>query len=268
MSEAPHLLFETVGNVGVITFNRPDNYNALTGEMLDLYLEALEACRVDTNIGAIVLTGAGKAFCGGGDVNNLGDNNKPKEPTPLLDIKNQFWEGLHRIPKKLAEIDKPVICAVNGPAYGAGVDMTLQCDLRFAADSAKFRITYTEFGLVPGNGGTYFLPRIVGESKALELFWGAELFTAQEAKDWGMVTKIFPREELLEKTIEWAQGVCERAPIPVRLIKRAVKQGLNADLNTSLDLISSHMVITRTSRDHAEGIKAYIEKRKPVFTGK
>jgi len=267
MTDAPHLLFEQIGKVAKITLNRPDSYNALTGEMMDLYLEALEECRVNDGIGAVVVTGAGKAFCGGGDVNNLGDNNKPKEPTPLLDVKNHFWDGLHRIPKKLAEIDKPVICAVNGPTYGAGVDVTLQCDLRFAADMAKFRITYTEFGLVPGNGGTYFLPRIVGESKALELFWGAELFDAQQAQEWGIVSKIFPKEELLDKTMEWAEGVTNRAPIPVRFIKRAVKQGLQADLTTSLDLISSHMVITRTSRDHAEGIRAYQEKRKPVFKG-
>ena len=262
------LLFETIGNVGKITFNRPDSYNAITGEMVDLYLEALEECRVNDAVGAIVVTGAGRAFCGGGDVNNLGDNNKPKEPTPLLDVKNHFWDGLHRIPKKLAEIDKPVIAAVNGPAYGAGVDMSLHCDLRFAAERAKFRVTYTEFGLVPGNGGTYFLPRIVGKAKALELFWGCELIDSAEALRIGLVTKVFPDDEIVDQTIAWAQAVTERAPIPVKLIKRAVKQGLSADLNTSLDLISSHMVITRTSRDHAEGIRAYQEKRKPNFEGK
>ncbi len=261
--EAPVLL-AIDKRVAVITLNRPDKLNALNEEMMRLYVDALEQCRTSVDVDVIVVTGAGRGFCGGGDVSRLGD---ARQQTPI-EVKEAFWDGLHRIPKKLAEIDKPVIAAVNGPAYGAGVDISLQTDLRFAAQSAQFRITYTMFGLFPGNGGTYFLPRIVGEAKALELFWSADLIDSSEALRIGMVNKVFPDDELMDRTMEWARNVTEKAPIPVRLIKRAVKQSLRLDLNTSLDMFSSHMAVTRTSRDHAEGVKAYQEKRKPRFEGK
>jgi enoyl-CoA hydratase/carnithine racemase len=250
--------------VATITLNRPEKLNALNEEMLELWVDALEQCRTSADVDVIIVTGAGRGFCGGGDVSRLGD----ARPLTPIEVKEHFWQGLHRVPKKLAQIDKPVIAAINGPAYGAGVDVALQSDIRFAAESAQFRITYTMFGLFPGNGGTYFLPRIVGEAKALELFWSADLVDAAEALRIGLVNKVFPDDELMDRTLEWARKVTEKAPIPVRLIKRAIRQSMRLDLETSLDMTSSHMAITRTSRDHAEGIKAYQEKRKPKFEGR
>lgn len=258
---APPLLLDIENKIATITLNRPDQFNSLSPEMMDLWVDALEACRTDDDVHVIIVTGAGKGFCSGGDVGRLGETTGESP----ADIKKAFWEGLHRIPKKMAEIDKPVIAAVNGHAFGAGVDAALHCDIRFAAETAKFQITYTMFGLVPGNGGTYYLPRLVGESKALELFWSADLFTAAEALEWGVVNKVFPRDELMERTVEWARKVTERAPLPVRLIKRMVKQGMRMDFTTNLDMISSHMIITRSSEDHKEGIAAYQEGRPPKF---
>lgn len=258
------ITLSVANKVATITLNRPDVRNAINEEMLPLWVNALEECRTSDEVGAIIITGAGEAFCRGGDVSKLGAHTMPSP----LEIKAQFWERLHSIPKKLAEIDKPVIAAINGLASGAGVDVGLHCDLRFAAQSAIFRVSYTAFGLVPGNGGTYYLPRIVGESKALELFWSAEPFSAGDALDMGLVNKVFPDDELMERTVEWARKVTEKAPIPVRLIKRAVKQGQSMDLESNLDMISSHMIITRVSEDHAEGIKAAEEGRAPVFNGK
>ena len=258
------LLLSVDKRVATITLNRPDVLNAINEEMMDLWVEALEACRVSDDVDVVVITGAGRGFCGGGDVGTLGDH----QPQTPIEVKAHFWEQLHRIPRKLAEIDKPVIAAVNGAAYGAGVDVALQADLRFAAESAKFRVTYTLFGLTPGNGGTYYLPRIVGEAKALELFWSADLVDAAAALDMGLVNKVFPDDEFMQRTLQWARRIPERAPIPVRMIKRSVKQSMQTDLNTHLDMISSHMAITRTSRDHAEGIQAYQQKRRPRFEGR
>lgn len=257
------ITLERDGPVAVLTLNRPEVLNAINEEMLPPWVEALEECRTDSTVAAIVVTGAGEAFCRGGDTTRLGAHTTPSP----VQIKEQFWERLHRVPKKLAEIDKPVIAAVNGLASGAGVDVSLQCDLRFAAQGASFRVSYTAFGLVPGNGGTFYLPRIVGEAKALELFWAAEPISASEALEIGMVNQVFPDGELMDRTLEYAHKVSRRAPLAVKLVKRAVQQSLAMDLNTHLDMVSSHMLITRPSEDHAEAIKAYEEGREPEFKG-
>jgi enoyl-CoA hydratase/carnithine racemase len=258
------ILLNIDNKIATITLNRPEVMNAINEEMLPLWVDALEHCRTDPDVDVIIVTGAGDSFCRGGDVSKLGAHT---EPNPL-EVKQQFWDRLHTIPKKLAEIDKPVIAAINGLASGAGVDVALHCDLRFASQSTNFRVSYTAFGLVPGNGGTYYLPRIVGEAKALELFWSAEPFDVHEALAMNLVNKVFPDDELMERTIEFARKISENAPLPVRMIKRAVKQGATMDLNTHLDMISSHMIVTRMSEDHAEGIKAWDESRKPIFKGK
>ncbi len=250
--------------VAVITLNRPEVLNAINEEMLSPWVDALEECRADKRIAAIVITGAGEAFCRGGDTTRLGAHTAP---TPVQ-IKEQFWQRLHRIPKKLAEIDKPVIAAVNGLASGAGVDVSLQCDLRFAARSATFRVSYTAFGLVPGNGGSYYLPRIVGEAKALELFFAAEPITAEEARAIGLVNQVFEDGECLEQSLEFAHKISRRAPLAMALVKRAVRQSQAMDLHTHLDMVSSHMLITRPSEDHKEAIAAYEEGREPEFKGK
>jgi len=255
---------ELDNKVAIVTLNRPEVLNAINEAMLPPWFDALEECRTNNDVSVILITGAGEAFCRGGDTTKLGANTVP---TPV-EIKEQFWDRLHRIPKKLAEIDKPVIAAVNGLASGAGVDVSLQCDIRFAARSANFRVSYTAFGLVPGNGGTYFLPRIVGEAKALELFWSAEPISADEALSIGMVNQVFEDDEFMARSLEFAHSISERAPLAMTLVKRAVRQSLTMDLNTHLDMVSSHMLITRPSEDHAEAIKAYEEGRNPVFKGK
>ena len=250
--------------VATITLNRPEVLNAINEEMLPPWVDALERCRIDEDVAVIVITGAGDAFCRGGDTTRLGEHTTPSP----VEIKQQFWDRLHRIPRKLAEIDKPVIAAVNGLASGAGVDVSLQCDIRLAARSAQFRVSYTAFGLVPGNGGSYFLPRIVGEAKALELFYAAEPIDAEEAMRIGMVNRVYDDSDFMGQVMEFAQKLTERAPLAMGLVKRAVKQSQAMDLHAHLDMISSHMLITRPSEDHAEAIKAYEEGRKPVFKGK
>ena len=258
------LIFDIQDNIATITMNKPERKNALDKEMIDLWGNALDECRENKDISAIILTGAGDAFCAGGDKANLGANNK----IDPLETKNHFWDHFQRVAKKTAEIEKPIIAAVNGMATGAGMDMSLHCDIRFAAKSAFFRASYAAFGLVPGNGGTYFLPRIVGASKALELFWSTDIVKSDEALRIGLVNKVFDDEVLMKETVKWVKNVLDQAPIPVRVIKRLIYQNLNMDLLSSLDLISSHMAFARTSEDHAEAIKASEEKRKPVFKGK
>ena len=175
---------------------------------------------------------------------------------------------MQRLALKVQEIDKPVIAAVNGLATGGGVDIALMCDLRFAARSARFAETYVRMGLIPGAGGAYYLPRIVGAAKALELFWSCDSVDAEEAKRIGLVNRVFDDERLAEETQAFARKVANGAPLAVRLVKKLIYQGLTSDLRGALDLVASNMPVVRMSEDHKEAVAAFREKREPVFTGR
>jgi 2-(1,2-epoxy-1,2-dihydrophenyl)acetyl-CoA isomerase len=259
------LLFETKDHIATITLNRPDVLNAFTEEMIEAWVAALQECRDNDDIHVVVLTGAGRAFCAGGDVRAMKES--PDRNNPNL-TKSRLWDMVQNIPKTLQEMDKPIIAAVNGAATGAGMDMASMCDIRVAAESAKFAESYVRMGLVPGAGGCWFLPRLVGMPKALELLYTADFVEAAEAKEIGLVNHVYPDDELMEQTYKLATKIARRAPISVRLIKRATYQGQRIDLVTHLDQISSHMTIARSSDDHMEAVDAFLEKRHPVFKGK
>ena len=259
------LLFEIDGSVATITLNRPEKLNAFTEEMINAYVAALRECRDNSDIRAIILTGAGRGFCSGGDVSAMGE--RKHENTPLS-TKARLWDHIQHSPKTLAEMDTPIIAAVNGVAAGAGMDLASHCDFRIAAESARFAESYVKVGLVPGAGGAYFLPRIVGQAMAMELLLTGELIDAQEALRIGYVNHVYPDDQLMDKAREMAEVIAGNAPISVRLIKRAMLQGLNIDMRTHLDQISSHMTLASSSEDHAEAVAAFKEKRKPTFKGK
>jgi enoyl-CoA hydratase/carnithine racemase len=189
------------------------------------------------------------------------------DPTPL-DHKNQLWENIHRVPKTLEAMDKPVIAMVNGLAVGAGMGMALMCDVRVASDAARFSTGYVRVGLVPGDGDTYFLPRLVGTAKALELLWTADFIDAHEAERLGIVNRIVPADRLAEDTYALARRIADGPQVPIRMIKRLVYQSMRLDLRTHLDLVSSHMAVVRQTDDHKEGVRAFAEKREPKFRGR
>lgn len=257
------LLYEVTDKIATITLNRPDKLNAFTAPMIDAWAKALAEAQADDGVNVIVVTGAGRAFCAGGDVGRM----KEGKPTPL-DNKNQLWENVHRIPKTLEAVDKPVIAMVNGVAVGAGMGMCLMCDVRIASDEARFSTGYVRVGLVPGDGDTYFLPRLVGAAKALELLWTADFVDAQEALRLGIVNRVVPAGDLPQQTRALAEQIAGGPQIPMRMIKRLVYQSLRLDLRTHLDLVSSHMAVVRETADHAEGVAAFKEKRTPKFQGR
>ncbi|MBS4214698.1 MULTISPECIES: enoyl-CoA hydratase/isomerase family protein [Neobacillus] len=257
-------LLTTIENkVQIITLNRPEKKNAFNNEMIDAWVASLEEAKNNDNVNVIVVTGAGDAFCSGGDVGNM----RGGKPTPL-DSKNVLWGNIHRIPFLLKEIDKPVIAAINGVAVGAGLDMALMADFRTMADTAKVNEGYVKVGLIPGDGGSYFLPRIVGQSKAYELLWTGDFIEAQEALRIGLVNHVYPKENFMEKTLELAERIASGPQVAIRMIKRSVRQSLDLELEPALDLISSHMAIIKETEDHKEGVAAFLEKRKPNFNGK
>jgi 2-(1,2-epoxy-1,2-dihydrophenyl)acetyl-CoA isomerase len=261
MSE--ELQFTVAEHVATITLNRPEKLNAFTDDMLDEWLGALDACEARDDVRVVVITGTGRAFTTGGDVGGFASH---AESAPAK-IKARVQDGVQRLPRKIAEMDKPVIAAMNGLATGGGLDIALACDIRFASQSARFAETYVRMGLIPGVGGAFLLPRIIGSARALEMLWSNEFVDAQEAERIGLVNRVFPDAELMAKTYEFATRVAEGAPLAVQLIKRVVRMGLNKDLATGLELAAANLPIVRSSDDHREALAAFREKRKPRFTG-
>lgn len=261
MSE--QLLFKVENKIATITLNRPEKLNAFTPETRAAWLDALTECRDSAAINVVIFTGVGRAFSTGGDIGHF---NKDAKDTPV-DIKNLITD-IQRFPLKLDEIDKPVIAALNGFATGGGLDVALMCDIRFAAESARFAETYARMGLIPGPGGAYYLPRLIGAARALEMFWGCEYISATEAERIGLVNKVFPDDQLMEKTYEFAERIANGAPLAIRLIKKILYQGLDTDLRTALNLVASNMPIVRSSEDHLEATAAFMEKREPRFKGR
>src|SRR5213593_2529444 len=196
------LLYEVKDKVATITLNRPDKLNAFTAEMIDAWATSLGEAQADDTVNVVVVTGAGRAFCAGGDVGRMGD----ARPHPL-DGKNQLWEHIHRVPKTLEAMDKPVIAMVNGLAVGAGMGMCVMCDVRIASDEARFSTGYVKVGLVPGDGDTYFLPRLIGTARALELLWTSDFVEAPEAHRLGIVQRVAPDAQLREVTYALARQI-------------------------------------------------------------
>jgi enoyl-CoA hydratase/carnithine racemase len=190
---------------------------------------------------------------------------KERLKNPPVQRKNELYGRIQRIPLALEDFDKPVLIAVNGAATGAGMDLALMGDLRYAAASARFAETYVKVALVPGAGGAHFLPRIVGTAKALELFWTGDFIDAAEAERIGLVNAVLPDEQLMPHVMGVAERIARAPALSVRLIKRAVLQGLRNDLRSNLDLISSHYAVVTASPDHREAVEAFIEKRPPRF---
>lgn len=252
-----HLKFTVGDGVGTILLDRPDRMNAFTFEMIAAWTEALQRCRTDPAVKVVVVTGAGDAFCSGGDIVEMRDR---LDQTPAQ-RKAELFEKVQRIPLTLEDIDKPVIAALNGVATGAGLDLALMCDLRYAARRARFAETYVKVGLVPGAGGAHFLPRLVGTAKALELFFTGDFVDAEEALRIGMVNAVFDDDKLMEAVSAVARKIARAPELSVRFIKRAVYQGMRNDLRTSLDLVSSHYAVVSSTDDHRAAVERFIAAR-------
>ena len=259
MQEQAMVLFtKDADGIATLTLNRPEKYNAFTKDMIILWGRLLAECEDDPAVKVIVLTGAGKAFCSGGDISAQ----KERAKNDALERKDFLFRHVHKIARVMANLDKPVIAAINGAARGAGLDMALMCDLRVMAQSATLAESYISVGLIAGDGGTYYLPRLIGIPRALELFWTGRVVGAAEAERIGMVSRTVPDAELMPATYELARSIASQPFEAVRAYKRAVYQGMTMELNAHLDMVSSHTSILRDTPDHRERVEAFLQRKR------
>jgi len=253
----------TLQRVRTITLNRPDKLNAFSGTMREDLLDALRNADGDAECRVVVITGAGRAFCAGGDVDYMSglqrDGNLPAF-RKLLDAGGN-------VVLQIASMEKPVIASVNGIAAGAGCNLALACDYRIVSDAAKLGETFVKIGLHPDWGGTWLLPRLVGRGRAAELLMTGRIVDAAEALAIGMVDRVVPAAELEAETTKLAQSIATAPPIAVAGIKRALAASDRNDLRAQLDLEAEHQMQAFASRDAAEGLSALFEKRAPRFEG-
>jgi enoyl-CoA hydratase/carnithine racemase len=246
----PELEYSRDGAVATILLNRPERKNAFTLNMIDLWRDALIEARRDPEVSVVVVRGQGDAFCAGVDLGLI----DAEMGTGPASHKELLSERVQRIPLAVEDLDKPLIASISGPAVGAGLDMALMCDMRFAARSARLCESYIRIGLLPGAGGCYYLPRIVGIAKAFEIFMSGDFIDAEEALRIGLVNQVYDDDRLLEETYAFAERLAKIPSMNVRMMKRTLYQSANADLRTSLDLVSSHMGIVRSEMDSQKAL--------------
>lgn len=262
-----HLLLERQDGVLTITLNRPEVLNAIDPPMAEDLYAALEAAHRDRETRAVIITGAGRAFCAGGDVKTMGERSAHLASSVPAQIEH-LDTASRRIPVLLRRIDVPVIAMVNGVAAGWGCDLALACDIRIASDQARFSEAFVKRGLLPDGGGTYNLPRLIGTDHALELIWTGDIIDAATAHRLGLVTHVVPHAELAARTRELVAKIAAGAPLAVRAIKRAVYRQMDLDFAQAMEHTALYLGILRQSEDHAEGVRAFAEKRQPVFRGR
>ncbi|MBI2692220.1 MAG: enoyl-CoA hydratase/isomerase family protein [Solirubrobacterales bacterium] len=246
-------------HVATLTLNKPEKFNAFDAELVDEWADALDRVAADKSVHAIVITGAGKAFCAGGELATLAAESGP------LAKKEFLRDHVHRVQRSLQRVPQPVIAMINGAAMGAGLDMALLCDLRIAANEARIGEAYVNLGLVPGDGGAWLLTHLVGPARALELLLTGKVINGEQAAEWGLVNQSVPREKLSEVTYALAEKLAAGPQLAQRLIKRAVYTAESMPRDTHYDMVSSYMALAQSHDDFKGAIEAAQAGEKPVF---
>ncbi|MBI2876031.1 MAG: enoyl-CoA hydratase/isomerase family protein [Candidatus Tectomicrobia bacterium] len=264
MMEFQNILYQVENHVLTITLNRPRVRNALSRELLQDLRDGLEAAEKDEEVRAIVITGAGEAFCSGGDLTQLARMIEAKTAEEYVEQNNPFVEAILTV----YQLGKPVIAAVNGPAVGGGCELSLSCDLRIASEKAVFAELFVRLGDIPGLGGLFFLPRIVGLGKAYELAYTGQAVPAEEAYRIGLVNHLVPSEKFPGFVRDFAEMLAKGPTKAIGYIKKGIQYSLNSDLQASFEQLKEYQKILKDTWDNKEGILSALEKRRAVFRGK
>ncbi|SPU48802.1 crotonase/enoyl-CoA hydratase family protein [Bordetella trematum] len=259
------LKYEQHEHVVMLTMNEPQRRNPLTGNSaVPEFLEAAARIEADPSVRAVIITGAGPAFCAGGDVKAMWQQASGEREG--LQIRQEYRSGIQKLPLALFNLEVPLIAAVNGPAIGAGLDLACMCDIRIAASSATFAESFVKLGIIPGDGGAWLLPRIVGLSRASEMSFTGMTLDADTALQWGLISRVVPPQELLGAAMDIAAKIVANPPSAVRLTKRLLREGLHTRLDTLLEMSAAFQALSHQTAEHREAVTAFIERRKPVFS--
>lgn len=254
------------GSVVTLTMNEPERRNPLTGNTaVPDFLAAIDRIQNDRSVRAVILTGAGTAFSSGGDIRDM--QRQSSGEVSGMQIRQEYRTGIQRLPLALFNLEVPVIAAINGPAIGAGLDLACMCDIRIAAEGAKFAESFVKLGIIPGDGGAWLLPRLIGLARASELAFTGEVIGVEQALTWGLVSRVLPTDQLLATANGIAQKIAANPPHAVRLTKRLLREAMHTRLDTLLEMSAAFQALSHQTDDHREAVAAFLEKRAPVFKG-
>lgn len=262
MADEP-VLFAEAGGVATLTLNRPERLNAIDDRLLTGLAAALTAAARDSSVRAVVITGAGRGFCAGGDIHEMTRLKQEHQSETF----GRFLETGHAVVRQIRQMAKPVIASVNGPAAGGGMNLALACDLRIASNQATFTQAFVRIGLHPDWGGTFLLPRLIGTGRAVEMMFLGEAVGAEEAHRLGLVNYLVPHDRLAAETRQLAARLAAGPPLPLALMKQALYERLETQLDMMLETEVSAQMRCFETADFAEGLKAFLEKRAPAFKG-
>jgi enoyl-CoA hydratase/carnithine racemase len=261
---ANFLKYEQDGPIVTLTMNDPENRNPLTGNSaVDEFIDAINRIEADKSVRVVIVTGSGAAFSAGG---NMKDMQKYQNPDlAVMPIRTEYKEGIQRLTLAMYNLEVPTIAAVNGYAIGAGCDLTCMCDIRVASESARFAESFIKVGLIPGDGGAWLLPRVVGMSKAAEMAFTGEMLDAQAALACGLVSRVVPDDQLMGEARKLADRIAANPGPTLRLTKRLLREGQVTRLDSLLELSAAYQALAHATPEHTEAVNAFLEKRKPNF---
>lgn len=261
------LKFERDGAVVTLTMNAPEVRNALTGNTaVDEFLAAIERINADASVRVVILTGAGSAFSSGGNVRDM--KRFTTDETSPAQIAHWYRTGIQRLPLAMQRLEVPSIAAVNGPAVGAGCDLACMCDLRIASTKASFAESFIRVGLIPGDGGAWLLPKVIGMARASELLYTGETIDAATALAWGLVSKVVPGDQLMSEARALAQRIVRQPPDVLRMTKRLLREGQSASFDMIMELSAAMQSLAHHTEDHTEAVNAFFEKRAGDYKGR
>jgi enoyl-CoA hydratase/carnithine racemase len=258
------LIWEQDGPLVTLTMNAPETRNPLTGNTaIPEFLAAIERIHDDRAIRCVILAANGPSFSAGGNINDM--KRQASAEVGEMDIRHEYRRGIQRLTLSLFNLEVPVIAAVNGHAIGAGLDLACMCDIRIASEKAKFAESFIKLGIIPGDGGAWLLPRIIGPSRAAELAFTGDMIDAQQALEWNLVSRVVPHEALLPAARDLAGRITQHASHGIRLTKRLMREAIHGRLDSVLELSAVFQAVCHKTPDHSEAVNAFLEKRAPRF---